>query len=117
MSANRRAVLAVAGLGALIAAAPAGAATPKSKTAPAAKPALRIDPRELGAKADGVTKDTQAVQLALDRCAVFGGGEVGLRAGPYLVGAIRIGSNTTLRIEDGAPLQGSPDLADYPIVQ
>jgi polygalacturonase len=121
MSANRRAVLAVAGLGALIAAAPASAAQPKSqskaKPAAPAKPALRVDPRDFGAKADGITKDTHAVQLALDRCAVFGGGEVVLSAGTYLVGAIRIGSNTTLRIEEGATLQGSPDLADYPVVQ
>lgn len=115
MSANRRAVLAVAGLGALIASTPASAARPKPTAK--AKPALRIDPRDLGAKGDGATKDTQGLQLALDRCAVLGGGEVVLAAGTYLVGAIRIGSNTTLRIEEGATLRGSPDLADYPIVQ
>ncbi len=113
---NRRAVLAVAGLGALVAAAPAGAAQSK-KAAQPAKPALRFDPRDFGAVGDGVAKDTHAVQLALDRCAVFGGGEVVLTGGTYLVGAIRIGSNTILRIEEGATLQGSPDLADYPVVQ
>ena len=115
MSANRRAVLAVAGLGALIAATRAEAAPPKP--AAPAKPALSVDPREFGALGDGVAKDTHAVQLALDRCAVFGGGEVVLKGGTFLVGAIRIGSNTTLRIEEGATLQGSPDLADYPVVQ
>jgi polygalacturonase len=115
MSANRRAVLAVAGLGALVGTAKSVAATPKPSTP--AKPALRLDPREFGAVGDGVAKDTLAVQTALDRCAVFGGGEVALSAGTYVVGAIRIGSNTTLRLEEGATLQGSPDLADYPIVQ
>lgn len=113
---HRRAVLAVAGLGALVAAAPAGAAQSK-KTAQASKPALRFDPRDFGAVGDGVAKDTHAVQLALDRCAVFGGGEVVVTPGTYLIGAIRIGSNTVLRIEEGATLQGSPDLADYPVVQ
>ncbi len=115
MSANRRAVLALAGLGALVAAAPVEAAVAKA-SAPS-KPSLRIDPREFGAQGDGAHKDTHAIQLALDRCAVFGGGEVVLAGGTFLVGAIRIGSNTTLRIEDGATLQGSPDLADYPITQ
>lgn len=115
MSANRRAVLALVGLSTLVAATPADAASPKSP--PPVKPALRIDPRELGAVGDGVAKDTHAIQLALDRCAVFGGGEVVLAGGTFLTGAIRIGANTILRIEEGAILQGSPDLADYPVVQ
>jgi polygalacturonase len=76
-----------------------------------------INPRDLGAKGDGTSKDTAAVQMALDRCAVLGGGEVVLSPGVYLVGAVRISSNTTLRIEEGATLQGSPDLKDYPVVQ
>lgn len=114
MSANRRAVLALAGLGALVAGAP-GVAAPKVSTS--AKPSVRLDPRDFGAVGDGVAKDTHAVQTALDRCAMFGGGEVSLSAGTYLVRAIRIGANTTLRIEEGATLQGSPDLADYPVTQ
>jgi len=114
MSANRRAVLAVAALGALAARARASAAP---KISMPARPALRIDPRDFGAKGDGATKDTHALQLALDRCAVFGGGEVVVSGGTFVVGAVRIGSNTTLRIEDGAALQGSPDLADYPVTQ
>src|SRR6218665_2693224 len=96
---NRRAVLAVAGFGALAVAAPAGAPQSK-KAAQVSKPALRFAPRAFGAAGDGVAKDTHAVQLALDRCAVFGGGEVVVGPGTYLVGAIRIGSNTILRIED-----------------
>ncbi|MFJ6025730.1 glycoside hydrolase family 28 protein [Brevundimonas sp. NPDC092305] len=78
---------------------------------------VRIDPREFGAKGDGTTKDTAAFQQALDRCAVLGGGEVVVSPGTYLIGAIRIGSRTTLRVEEGATLQGSPDKADYPVVQ
>lgn len=83
----------------------------------AAKTGLVLDPREFGAEADGVTKDTTAIQTALDRCAMLGGGEVALSGGTFLTGAVRIGSNTTLSIAEGATLQGSPDVADYPITQ
>lgn len=137
-AASRRAFLTASGLGALGASLAPGALTPAraasaplpsqtprlDPTAPALPQippppsnGLRLDPRAFGAKADGVTKDTHAVQSALDRCAVLGGGEVVLTGGVFLVGAIRIGSNTTLRVEEGASLQGSADLADYPIVQ
>ena len=92
MSANRRAILAIAGLGALAA---TGRASAAPKVSTPAKPALRLDPRDFGAKGDGATKDTHAVQQALDRCAVFGGGEVVISGGTFVVGAIRIGSNTT----------------------
>jgi len=78
---------------------------------------LTLDPRAFGAKGDGVTKDTVAFQTALDRAAVLGGGEVIVSAGVYLIGALRIGSNTVLHVEEGATLQGSPDVADYPVTQ
>ncbi len=124
---SRRAFLGAAGLGvvgATLAPAVAGAQSSKGLMPPAlpaafipAKTGVRIDPRDWGAKADGKTKDTHAVQQSLDRCAVLGGGEVVLSGGVFLVGAVRIGSNTTLRIDEGAVLQGSPDVADYPIIQ
>ncbi len=79
--------------------------------------AVAINVRELGARGDGATKDTAALQQALDRCAVLGGGEVVIPAGEYLSGALRIHSRTTLRIEEGASLMGSPDIADYPLTQ
>ncbi len=49
-----------------------------------------------------MVKDTAALQAALDRVAVLGGGEVIVSPGVYLIGAVRLGSNTVLRIEDGA---------------
>ncbi|WP_343612135.1 glycosyl hydrolase family 28 protein [Novosphingobium sp.] len=88
---------------------------------PAPLPILRrgvsLDPRSFGAKGDGRAKDTSAVQQALDRCAVLGGGDVVLADGIFRVGTLRIGSNTTLRIEQGAVLKGSDDIADYPVIQ
>ncbi|WP_041598106.1 glycoside hydrolase family 28 protein [Granulicella tundricola] len=87
--------------------------------APTQKPKsdVQVNVRDLGATGDGSTKDTVAMQLALDRCSVLGGGEVLVPAGEYLTGALRIHSNTVLRIEEGASLNGSPDIGDYPFTQ
>ncbi|QAY78579.1 glycoside hydrolase family 28 protein [Sphingosinicella sp. BN140058] len=123
MPANRRDFLAGAGVASV--AAVLAPAVANARTAAPARPApfrapatgLRLDPRDFGARGDGVTKDSAALQQALDRCAVLGGGEVVVDGGTYLTGALRIFSNTILRIEAGATLQGSPDLADYPIAE
>lgn len=121
LPASRRTFLAAASLGAL---ATSLAPTARAQVAPASPSPLQpvsnglvLDPKTFGARADGSTKDTAAIQEALDRCAVLGGGEVVLSEGVFLSGAIRIGSNTTLRIEETAALQGSPDVADYPVRQ
>jgi polygalacturonase len=68
----------------------------------------------LGAKGDGASKDTQVIQAAMDRVASAGGGEVVLPAGTYVAGSLVLKSNTTLRLDQGATLAGSPDLEDYP---
>jgi len=73
--------------------------------------------RDFGARADGKTKDTAAFQQALDACSTNGGGVVDVPPGAYLIGSIVIGSNTTLRLERNADLNGSPDIADYPMVR
>lgn len=73
--------------------------------------------RDFGAVGDGVTKDTAALQKALDACSEAGGGEVVVPLGKYLTGSIDLKSRTTLRLEKEATLVGSPDLADYPIVK
>ena len=82
-----------------------------------AKPAVTLNVRDNGATGDGKTKDTLAIQLTIERCSVFGGGEVVVPAGDYLTGALALRSGVTLRIEEGATLNGSPDMADYPFAQ
>ena len=67
-----------------------------------------------GAKGDGVTKDTAAIQKAIDACAAKGGGTVELTAGTYVSAPIVLKSNITLQLDKGATLLGSPDHADYP---
>ena len=87
-------------LGAIVLAAPASAAT--------------CDPAQFGAHADGVTKDTAAIQQAIDACAAKGGGTVTLTHGTYLSAPIILKSNITLDIAAGATLLGSPDHGNYP---
>ena len=76
-----------------------------------------LNVRAFGAVGDGTTKDTAAFQKALDECAAAGGGEVLVPEGDYLIGSIALKSNTTLRLEKGANLAGSPDLDDYPVIK
>ena len=69
--------------------------------------------RDFGAKGDGVTKDTAAVQKAIDAAHAAGGGEVLLPAGTYLSGSIFLKSRIDFHLAQGAVLKGSPDPADY----
>lgn len=71
---------------------------------------------DFGAKGDGVTKDTAAIQKALDACAQAGGGTVLLPEGIFLTGSLVLGPNTTLQMAQRANLLGSPDIADYPLI-
>ena len=90
--------------------------THKPMTMPT-KPKVTLNVRDYGATGDGKTKDTLAIQQAIERCSVFGGGEVVVPAGDYLTGALALRSNVVLRVEEGATLNGSPDMADYPLAQ
>jgi polygalacturonase len=69
------------------------------------------DVRNYGAKGDGKTKDTAAIQKAIDDCA--GGGTVRVRVGKYVIGPIELRSDLTLDLIGGATLYGSDNAADY----
>jgi polygalacturonase len=80
----------------------------------AAHAARVCDARAFGAKGDGVTKDTRALQSAIDLCAAKGGGTVVLTNGTFLTGPLVLRSRITLDVQPGATLLGSQDRADYP---
>jgi len=64
------------------AAAQVASAAPASSTAPGAR---TYDVREYGAKGDGATLDTTAIQSAIDACAKDKGGTVLIPAGDFVV--------------------------------
>ena len=64
-----------------------------------------------GAVGDGLTRDTAAIQRAIDACTP--GGTVRIPAGTFLSGALRLKSGMTLHIARGGVLKGSADPADY----
>jgi polygalacturonase len=74
------------------------------------------DAKTYGAKPDGVTKNTKAIQAAIDACSAAGGGTVKLSGGTFVSGPIMIKSKVTLDIAEGTTLFGSPDHADYPTI-
>ena len=72
-----------------------------------------LDPRDFGARADGHTKDTAAVQAAIDVAATQSG-TVWLVGGVFVCGTLYLKSNVTLEVTNSATLLASPDIADYP---
>lgn len=72
-----------------------------------------FNPVDFGAKADGRTLATKAIQKAIDRCASEGGGVVALPKGDYLVGTLNLRSGVEFRFERGARLVATTDLGQY----
>lgn len=69
--------------------------------------------REHGAKGDGKSVDTAAIQKALDACGKAGGGTVLLPPGTYLSQPLILRTKTRLLIESGATLRATDEPADY----
>ena len=68
---------------------------------------------DFGAKPDGQTLCTEAIQNAVEQCAQNGGGTVYLPAGTWLTGTIYLKSHITLWLDSGCVLLGSKEKKDY----
>jgi polygalacturonase len=68
---------------------------------------------DFGAKPDGKTLCTQAIQNAVDQCAKSGGGTVYFPAGTWLTGTIYMESHITIQLDSGCVLLGSKEKKDY----
>jgi polygalacturonase len=69
--------------------------------------------RDFGAKGDGVTLDTAAVQAAIDACSKDQGGTVLVPAGVFVIGTVELKSNVTLFLAASAKLLGTADGKQY----
>ena len=75
-----------------------------------------LDVTDFGADPNGRSLATTALQAAIDRAGgLSGGGTVVLPPGVYRSGTLRLRSNVSLYLAQGALLQGSSDPHDYPI--
>jgi len=72
-----------------------------------------FDVREFGARGDGKTLDTAAVQKTLDECGRAGGGTVRFPRGTYLCQPLTVLARTTVSLEAGATLLASPVQSDF----
>ena len=74
----------------------------------------RLSVLDFGAKADGVTDSTAAVQAAIDACAARGGGSVLLPPGVCRTGTIVLKSGVELVIPGGSELRAVESLDAFP---
>src|SRR5205807_202052 len=95
-----------------------------SRSAPSASGAAQssaFDVRKYGARGDGKTIDTPAINSAIDAAAATGGGTVLFPAGTYVSYSIHLKSHVTLYLDSGAmilaaavPLEGTSAGYDSP---
>ena len=69
-----------------------------------------------GAKADNSTSNTQHFKAAVAQIEAHGGGTLLVPKGTWLTGPFNLTSNMTLFIMSGGTIQGSTDLAEWPLM-
>ena len=82
-----------------------------SKASPASASFYNV--RTYGAKGNGVQLDSPSINKAIDAASGAGGGTVYFPAGNYLSGSIRLKSNITLYLDQGAMIVAIQDTTAY----
>jgi polygalacturonase len=68
---------------------------------------------DYGARGDGKTMNTRAINKAITKCNSKGGGTVLIPPGIFVTGTVVLRSNVNLHLEPGSVLSGSKDTSDY----
>lgn len=76
--------------------------------------AAKINVRDSGAKGDGRTNDTAAINHAIDQCNKSGGGDVIFPAGTYSAASIHLKSNVRFVLDRDAVITGAKSGYDSP---
>src|SRR5919109_1355096 len=88
----------------VVAVAVAGSGPMQSRATSEAGTTGEYDIKAFGAKGDGKTLDTAAINKAIETAAAAGGGTVQFPAGSYLCYSIHLKSNITLHLGPGATI-------------
>ncbi len=93
----------------------ASAADDSNASSPASKTTAELvyNIRDFGAKGDGTTLDTAAIQAAIDAANRDRGGIVLVPAGDFLCGTVQLKSNVTLHLSAQGRILGSGKIQDY----
>ena len=111
---GRVAVPAIATTGACLTGLTAMAAPSATNKDPEIVPGTGVyNVRDFGAKGDGQTLDTAAIQAAIDACNRDQGGTVLIPAGDFSCGTVELKSNVTLHLATKGRLLGSTRREDY----
>jgi len=94
----------------------ARAAAIRARVRPPRFPGRVFDVTRYGARGNGATLATTALDAAIRACTAAGGGRVLVPEGRYLTGPVRLRSNVELHLARGAVLLFSTDTAHYPLV-
>ena len=80
-------------------------------------PDYQVDIRDFGAKADGATLNTEAINNAIKAVSEKGGGKVVIPEGLWLTGPVVLQNNVNLHVEKNALVLFSGDADLYPLVR
>ncbi|OQP61246.1 glycoside hydrolase [Niastella vici] len=76
-----------------------------------------INITRFGAKPDGITLNTEAINKAIEACSQAGGGVVYIPQGIWLTGPIVLQSNVNLHVSRAALLQFTGDKSQYKLIE